>query len=78
LKDYSKAQQNFKEAARLDPQNIKWRIKLAQAYDEAGQLQDLATILDEIEKMMADTKLTEPQLDTIRQLRNKVPKTASR
>ncbi|HEV8291528.1 MAG TPA: tetratricopeptide repeat protein, partial [Tepidisphaeraceae bacterium] len=79
LKDYSKAQENFKAAAKLDPKNIKWRIKLAQAYDEAGQLQDLATILDEIEKMMPDTKLTPPQLDTIRQLRNKLPpKTALR
>jgi Flp pilus assembly protein TadD len=78
LKDYPKAQESFKAATKIDPKNIKWRIKLAQAYDEAGQLQELATTLDEIEKMINDAKVTEDQRDTIRQLRTKVPKTASR
>ncbi|HEV8607764.1 MAG TPA: tetratricopeptide repeat protein [Tepidisphaeraceae bacterium] len=76
LKDFKNAQESLKVASKLDPQNINWRIKLAQAYDEAGQMDDLVPLLDEIEKMMADTQVTDAQRQLIRQLRTKVAKTA--
>jgi predicted Zn-dependent protease len=80
LKHYPEALESFKTAAKLDPRNIDRRIKLAQAYDEAGQPQDLAPLLDEIEKMISDNPKTtdETQRDAVRQLRTKVPKTALR
>ena len=43
LKDYASATENYQAAAKLDPDNIDRRIRLAQAYDQAGQTQDLAT-----------------------------------
>jgi tetratricopeptide (TPR) repeat protein len=78
LKDYPKAEENFKAAVKLDPTNIKWPIKLAQVYDQAGKTQELASILDQIEKMMPDARVSPEDRETVRQLRSKVPKTASR
>jgi tetratricopeptide (TPR) repeat protein len=77
LKDFKNAQESLKVASKLDPQNINWRIKLAQAYDEAGQMDDLGPLLDEIEKMMTETQVTDAQRQLIRQLRTKLAKTAS-
>ncbi len=79
VKDYPKAQESLKMAVKLQPQEIKWRIKLAQAYEQAGETQELSKLLDEIEAMTAGGNISEIDRETIRQLRTKVPaKTALR
>jgi predicted Zn-dependent protease len=77
LKDFSKAIVSFKTAAAYDP-SLDRRIRLAQAYDEANQTQDLPPLLDEIERIMSDTKVTDIQRDAMQKLRSKFPKTARR
>jgi tetratricopeptide (TPR) repeat protein len=77
-KDYPSALQSYKNALNLEPRNLQRPIKLAQAFDQAGQTQELSKLLDLIDKMTLEITVTKEQNEAIRQLRNKVPKTASR
>jgi len=79
MKNYPDARKSLMDALKLQPQDIHWRVKLAQVYDEAGQHEELAKLLDEIESMTPGAKVSETDLQTIRQLRSKIPaKTALR
>jgi tetratricopeptide (TPR) repeat protein len=55
LKDYTGAVASMKEAQRLEPQNLTWRVNLLSVLIDAGQLPAARTEMQQIETLLAST-----------------------